>query len=144
MNNFADDTGMVLSIEELKWFCFITDCFFCSTRWHSDPFIQGAYSYISTDCDNNDIISDCLISQAITYDDFYSENEDENKGTSDDNPIVLFAGEACHEKYFSTAHGAFLSGISQAQSLISSFIPKKQGRIRSLDLIADLNKSVIK
>lgn len=36
-------------------------------------------------------------------------------------PVVLFAGEACHEKYFSTAHGAFLSGMEQAQKVIELY-----------------------
>lgn len=57
----------------------------------------------------------------MTYDDFYSETKDGNNETLDKNlPIVLFAGEACHEKYFSTAHGAFISGIEQAQKMIKS------------------------
>lgn len=33
-------------------------------------------------------------------------------------PILLFAGEACHDQYFSTAHGAFLSGIEQASKIL--------------------------
>lgn len=32
-------------------------------------------------------------------------------------PLLLFAGEACHDKYYSTAHGAFLSGCEQAHKL---------------------------
>lgn len=50
-------------------------------------------------------------------------------GKFDNNPpVVLFAGEACHEKYFSTAHGAFISGMEQTQKIIkslSSFVPEK-------------------
>lgn len=34
-------------------------------------------------------------------------------------PALLFAGEACHDKYFSTAHGAFLSGVEQATKVIN-------------------------
>lgn len=99
--------------------------FHYSTRWNSDPFIQGAYSYISIDCDSNEVISDCLLSRALTYGEFYSGNED----SFDENPpVVLFAGEACHEKYFSTAHGAFISGMEQAQKIIKSLtdVPKIQ------------------
>lgn len=36
-------------------------------------------------------------------------------------PVVLFAGEACHEKYFSTAHGAFISGFDQAQRIVKFY-----------------------
>ncbi|XP_058128469.1 uncharacterized protein LOC131270888 [Anopheles coustani] len=31
---------------------------------------------------------------------------------------IHFAGEACHERYFSTVHGAFLSGMEQAKKLL--------------------------
>lgn len=67
-----------------------------------------------------------------TLDEFYPENETDqpngaenirtiNKEYTNDPPVVLFAGEACHEKYFSTAHGALLSGIEQAQKIINIF-----------------------
>uniref|UniRef100_A0A182PI88 Amine oxidase n=1 Tax=Anopheles epiroticus TaxID=199890 RepID=A0A182PI88_9DIPT len=31
---------------------------------------------------------------------------------------IHFAGEACHERYFSTVHGAYLSGIEQAKKIL--------------------------
>lgn len=36
-------------------------------------------------------------------------------------PVILFAGEACHQQYFSTAHGAFLSGIEQADKILDFY-----------------------
>lgn len=36
-------------------------------------------------------------------------------------PVILFAGEACHQQYFSTAHGAFLSGIEQAEKILDFY-----------------------
>jgi Flavin containing amine oxidoreductase len=33
-------------------------------------------------------------------------------------PLLLFAGEAFHIKYYSTAHGAFESGDEQALKII--------------------------
>lgn len=33
-------------------------------------------------------------------------------------PVLMFAGEAVHKSYFSTTHGAFMSGTSQAQIII--------------------------
>lgn len=36
-------------------------------------------------------------------------------------PVMLFAGEACHDKYFSTAHGAFLSGMEQTQKILQHY-----------------------
>lgn len=35
------------------------------------------------------------------------------------NPIVMFAGEHTHKEYFSTAHGAFLSGIRESERLLN-------------------------
>lgn len=119
-------------------FIWATNCnchisLFFSTRWHSNPFILGAYSYISTECDNNRIILDKLLSRELKYHDFYSEgnsqNDGKHKSSSDSSnknknsvePVILFAGEACHEKYFSTAHGAFLSGVEQAQKINNFF-----------------------
>lgn len=101
--------------------------YICSTRWHSNPYVNGSYSYISTDCDQNETISKHLLSQALKADDFYGVGEGcgvEKIGIVDSMenvPIVLFAGEACHEKYFSTAHGAFLSGMEQAQKLLKHY-----------------------
>ena len=33
-------------------------------------------------------------------------------------PVVLLAGEATHERYFSTTHGAYESGQAQARVII--------------------------
>lgn len=50
------------------------------------------------------------------------ENDDFDGKNSNKLPIVLFAGEACHDKYFSTAHGAFLSGMEQVQKFMDEYI----------------------
>lgn len=47
-----------------------------------------------------------------------SDSSTQSDSQCKDRPILLFAGEACHSKYFSTAHGAFLSGIEQAQTIL--------------------------
>ncbi|XP_031630832.1 spermine oxidase-like [Contarinia nasturtii] len=114
------------------------------TRWHSNPFVRGAYSYISTKCDSNETISQNILNKAVTLEDFYSTTGMDECNDEDHNlklnlemlkkrqnyfnfmhkpsaPVVLFAGEACHDKYFSTAHGAFASGIEQAQKIIDLY-----------------------
>lgn len=74
--------------------------FYCS-RWNTNKFVGGAYSFTSK---NTDHIEDWekVLSQPIIS----GEN------------LVLFAGEAAHEQYFSTIHGAFLSGIQQAKTIL--------------------------
>lgn len=125
-----------------------------STRWHSNGFIKGAYSYISTDCDKNATTSSILtealyqkdfvanisttincgkskILDVMKYDDEQCKNhcnainrmhspkrKTHEKDIIGKSPVMLFAGEACHDKYFSTAHGAFLSGMEQAQKIL--------------------------
>lgn len=123
-----------------------------STRWHTNRFIRGAYSYISTDCDKNGTSSQ-LLAEPITLKDWRTDDKDftiqfaheliniqtltRNEINNFTNinhtstaarqlidlelPILLFAGEACHEKYFSTAHGAFLSGMEQAEKILEFY-----------------------
>lgn len=45
--------------------------------------------------------------------------------TDESRPRILFAGEACHYSYFSTVHGAFLSGLEQARKLLPFVIGNK-------------------
>lgn len=74
--------------------------FYCS-RWNSQELIKGAYSFTSK---NTDRIQDWekILTLPIT---------------SNGN-LILLAGEHCNEQYFSTVHGAFLSGQKEAQRLI--------------------------
>lgn len=137
---------------EFNYFSFVL--FNLSTRWRSNEFIRGAYSFISTDCDNAKL-SFSLLRRPLIFSDFFTndelltqnesdkkdnqsmpsnkKNEKMHKPTCDENgsndsielnqekPIILFAGEACHEKYFSTAHGAFLSGVEQMEAILSIY-----------------------
>lgn len=81
--------------------------FRCS-RWNSNLYVRGAYSYTSKKTDHIQNWEQVL-SRPIVY---------EPLSGSDRNIIVL-AGEHCHEQYFSTVHGAFLSGIEQARKILS-------------------------
>uniref|UniRef100_T1JS20 Amine oxidase domain-containing protein n=1 Tax=Tetranychus urticae TaxID=32264 RepID=T1JS20_TETUR len=75
------------------------------TRWHQDPFSRGSYSFISAQSCVGDIEK---LAQPI-----YSNPAQEK-------PNLLFAGEACHTSYFSTTHGAFLTGRKAALYLVDS------------------------
>lgn len=65
------------------------------TRWNSDPFAYGAYSYLKIGSTGE--VRDTL-AQSI-------------------DAKLFFAGEATHTEYPSTVHGAYLSGIREAQKM---------------------------
>lgn len=66
------------------------------TRWQSNPYTFGSYSYTAVGMELSDF--DALAAPI------------QNR--------VFFAGEHTHRDYFSTAHGAYLSGIRAAEEII--------------------------
>ncbi|XP_062559761.1 spermine oxidase-like [Armigeres subalbatus] len=101
--------------------------YYC-TRWNSNPFIRGSYSYTSVNCDYEPTFLKVLQEPIVCnqYDRLTGEIErnpeqdmlQTQKPSASSSATIRFAGEACHEKYFSTAHGAFLSGMEQAGKLV--------------------------
>lgn len=69
---------------------------FQRTRWYSNPNSYGAYSYTQLGMTMNQF--DDLAAQV--------------------NNKLFFAGEHTHKEYFSTAHGAYLSGLREADKII--------------------------
>ncbi|OQR75336.1 peroxisomal N(1)-acetyl-spermine/spermidine oxidase-like [Tropilaelaps mercedesae] len=65
------------------------------SRWKDDPFSRGSYTSISPEASQQDI--DNLAKPLYTR-------------AFQDKPKLLFAGEATHSTFYSTAHGAFISG----------------------------------
>ena len=65
--------------------------------WGVDPFSRGSYSYASPGK------ADCRAELAAPVDD-----------------RLFFAGEACSQNDYSTAHGAYLTGIAAAERLIAA------------------------
>lgn len=77
------------------------------TRWFHDPWTCGSYSHPAIGCSSQDL-----------------ENMMEplpTKGSLSQPLQVLFAGEATHPCYYSTVHGAVLSGWREAERLISHY-----------------------
>ncbi|WP_020396538.1 flavin monoamine oxidase family protein [Thiolinea disciformis] len=68
------------------------------TRWASDPFARGSYSY-----------------QALG-----STPDMRNTLAQPLNNQLFFAGEATNRDYFGTAHGAYLSGLRAAQDVVKT------------------------
>lgn len=95
-----------------------------SSRWNSNPFVRGSYSYTSVNCDYEPTFLKALQETLVCnqYNPLTGEmeiNQDHIcQPALSSSPTIHFAGEACHEKYFSTVHGAFLSGMEQAQKLV--------------------------
>lgn len=69
------------------------------TRWSSDPYSYGAYSFLS-------------VGAKAEYYDTLAQPIDNR---------VFFAGEATHRAYPGTVHGAYLSGIREAGRVMKSF-----------------------
>ncbi len=67
------------------------------TRWIADPFAHGSYSFpaVGAPADARQILADPV----------------ENR--------LFFAGEATHSEYPATVHGAYLSGLREAERLLS-------------------------
>lgn len=72
------------------------------TSWYSQPYTGGSYTAIGTDGTQADI-------ETIAEPLFKGKHKQ---------PIVTFAGEHCHPAFYSTGHGAYLTGRTAAQQVI--------------------------
>ncbi|GAB6025499.1 hypothetical protein CHUAL_011238 [Chamberlinius hualienensis] len=72
------------------------------TKWCSDQWACGSYTHVT----NNSCLKEIRnLAQPLP---------------NEKKPVVLFAGEATHDNYYSTIHGALLTGIREAQRIIST------------------------
>ncbi|XP_068024543.1 peroxisomal N(1)-acetyl-spermine/spermidine oxidase isoform X2 [Melanerpes formicivorus] len=77
------------------------------SRWHSAPYTRGSYSYVAVGSSGDDID---VLAQPLPED------------PEDPRPLqLLFAGEATHRTFYSTTHGALLSGWREADRLNQLF-----------------------
>ncbi|NXL67429.1 PAOX oxidase, partial [Chordeiles acutipennis] len=77
------------------------------SRWHSAPYTRGSYSYVAVGSSGDDID---MLAQPLPED------------PKDSRPLqLLFAGEATHRTFYSTTHGALLSGWREAERLNQLF-----------------------
>lgn len=76
------------------------------TTWSSNRYIRGGYSSLTPVCDETNCTPATL---AIPIGGRTKEKDSKIL------PIMLFAGEATHETFYSTAHGAYETGIKQAE-----------------------------
>ncbi|XP_076458889.1 spermine oxidase-like isoform X2 [Babylonia areolata] len=71
--------------------------------WNSSPLYKGGYSYPSNESQVDDV-------QHLAA-----------PVPNRDQPRILFAGEATHPDYYSTVHGAYLSGVRESKRLTEHY-----------------------
>ncbi|XP_074856047.1 peroxisomal N(1)-acetyl-spermine/spermidine oxidase isoform X2 [Carettochelys insculpta] len=81
------------------------------SQWHSAPYTRGSYSYVAVGSSGDDIEA---LAQPLPED------------AADPQTLqVLFAGEATHRTFYSTTHGALLSGWREADRLLHLYDPAR-------------------
>ncbi|KAB2027410.1 hypothetical protein ERO13_D05G031300v2 [Gossypium hirsutum] len=80
------------------------------SKWGSDPLFLGSYSYVAVGSSGADL-------------DTMAEPLPKLGSTdSDHHPLqILFAGEATHRTHYSTTHGAYFSGLREANRLLKHY-----------------------
>ncbi|KAM6916594.1 peroxisomal N(1)-acetyl-spermine/spermidine oxidase [Xenentodon cancila] len=76
------------------------------SQWFHDTWTCGSYSHLGKGCSDQDL--DNMM-------------EPVPKGSQSQPLQVLFAGEATHPHFFSTVHGALLTGLREADRLVSHY-----------------------
>ena len=94
-NTLNDNYGLDLEVDFGEFY--ISD-------WTTNNFFRGTYSYLPVGATENDIEN---LLEPVFYDD----------GTA-----LLFSGEMSQPKFYSTTHGAYLSGIREAERVIKLFL----------------------
>lgn len=72
------------------------------TAWHSNPFIRGSYSFRSIHSTRSNVWA-CDLAQPVA--------------DSAGHARLFFAGEATHDRFYSTVHGAIESGWREADRI---------------------------
>ncbi|KAK6635766.1 hypothetical protein RUM44_001020 [Polyplax serrata] len=80
------------------------------SSWWSNEYVRGGYSHITVECDELRIDGSNLALPLCTT--VHSPEGNSKK------PTILLAGESTHKNYYSTVHGAYESGQSQAQVIL--------------------------
>ncbi|XP_017780334.1 PREDICTED: spermine oxidase-like [Nicrophorus vespilloides] len=86
--------------------------FICS-RWFSNNHFRGSYSFKSVDNQERLTTSSKLIEPLVG---------------ANNKPLIQFAGEATHPKYFSSVHGAVETGFREASRILNYY---KNGEVQS-------------
>ncbi|KAK7109291.1 spermine oxidase-like isoform X2 [Littorina saxatilis] len=75
------------------------------TRWGTNPLTRGSYSFIKVGSSQEDVTE---LSKPL-------------KSKGQPKPSVLFGGEATHPRFYSTTHGALLTGYREANRIVKMY-----------------------
>ncbi|XP_022789627.1 spermine oxidase-like [Stylophora pistillata] len=77
------------------------------TQWGTNPWTRGSYTYLSNTACGSD------------FDTLASPLPSESPDGKEAPPLqLMFAGEATHRQFYGTVHGAYLTGVREAQRLL--------------------------
>lgn len=83
------------------------------SQWGTDPLFLGSYSYVAVGSSGDDLDT---MAEPLPKRSNHSFN---SKGSP---PLqILFAGEATHRTHYSTTHGAYFSGLREANRLLQHY-----------------------
>lgn len=91
------------------------------TRWRSDQWARGSYSYVSVGSSGSDY--DLLAAPVIPPTGF----EPHFSKDSEELPRLFFAGEHTIRNYPATVHGAYLSGLREAGRIADYYLGYPEG-----------------
>ena len=74
------------------------------SSWYMDKHFRGCYTFRSITSEKLNVETKDLADPIITV---------------DGKPIILFAGEATHDHYYSTVHGAVETGFREADRIVN-------------------------
>eukprot|EP00250_Pteridium_aquilinum_P011509 c20115_g1_i1 orf=137-1909(+) len=84
------------------------------SQWGSNPLFRGSYSYVAVGSSGEDIDT---LAEPLPR-----SSSDQVELAFSSRPLqLLFAGEATHRYCYSTTHGAFLSGVREAERLVKHY-----------------------
>ncbi|BFZ02164.1 hypothetical protein BsWGS_05203 [Bradybaena similaris] len=91
------------------------------TSWGHNKFTRGSYSFIAVGATQEDILN---LKHPLV----------KNLQDNAKKPVVLFAGEATHPSFYSTTHGALLTGNREAARICKFWKPEEASSGRYADL----------
>lgn len=85
------------------------------SQWGSDPLFFGSYSYVAVGSSGDDLDTMAEPLPANLH------NASPSSSSSPRQLQILFAGEATHRTHYSTTHGAYFSGLREANRLLQHY-----------------------